>query len=110
MKTRYAIVLAVAIAFPAEAQMDQSAFTRRAESNKATCDVVAQSVSADSPTKVVAAMTEAKEKCIQELEIKQHLQTMEQCQKAAARKASAILPAPLHFKSCMNALGYEVAD
>lgn len=102
MKTRYTILLSMALISSVEAQMDQSAFDRRGEANKAAC----ASVIVDHPGKVIAA----KEKCIQELEVKQHLQTMEQCQKAASRKASAILPAPIHFKSCMNALGYEVAD
>lgn len=105
MKTRYAVILA-ALALPAVAQVNEKAFNARATTNQVTCNVIAQPISVDNPAKIVAS----KEKCIQELETKQHLQTMELCQKTAARKASAMLPAPIHYKSCMNELGYDVVD
>lgn len=109
---RITLLAAVTLAFfsAAQAQVNEAAFNARGESNRAACDVIAQGVTVDDPGKVVAAMVAAKEKCIQERETKQYLQTMEGCQKAASRRASAMAPAPVHFKSCMNALGYDVVQ
>lgn len=110
MKTRYIAVLAVALAGPVAAQVNEKVLNARAEMNKSICDAIAVSAPVDHPGKVVDSLVASKEKCIQEREVKQHLQTTEQCQKAASKMARPEVSAKVWFKECMNNAGYDVVE
>jgi hypothetical protein len=96
MKTLIAFVLLLAT--PALAQVNEKAFQARGDANRAACDVISRTVSVDHPLKAKDAIATAKEKCIQEREVKQHLQKMGGCRKEAK------------FKECMNSAGYDVVE
>lgn len=103
MRPTLAAAALLVLALPAAAQVNEAALARRAAVTQAACDAVASAAPVSHPARAAEVQAAARARCVEEREVRQHLLTMEQCQRGHRR-------ANVRLKSCMNEHGYEVAD
>src|SRR5258708_40132470 len=89
-------------------QVNEAAFAKRAEANKAACDAALPVVSVDHPGNITAALEAARATCMEAREVMQGDVTMKQCQIRASRKASPQITVKMAYKACMQGLGHDV--
>src|SRR5258708_8658205 len=89
-------------------QVNEAAFAKRAEANRAACDAALPVVSVDHPGNITAALEAARSTCMEAREVVQGDVAMKMCQIRASRQASPQLTVPMAYQACLQGLRYDV--